>query len=124
MNPLLIGILFCASVCFVGFAMVNILKERRLCSLTPEEWEAKQRADQEAFAERLYGPLNTAMICPHCQTKGSVRKRSTDRKQGISGVKAAAAFLTGGISLLATGLSRSETMTQAHCTCCDCTWLF
>jgi len=124
MSPLLIGILILVSLCCVGCSLGIILNDRSLRSLTPEQQETRQRASEEALAERLYGPLNAAMICPHCQTKGSVRKRSTSRKRGISGAKATVALLTGGISMLATGLSGSETVTQAHCTCCDCTWVF
>jgi hypothetical protein len=124
MNPFLIGILFFVSVFCIAYVVVINLKDRRLRSLTPEERKEQQRAAQEALATRRHGPLNPAMICPHCQTKGSVRKQPKNRKSGISGVKAAAALLTGGFSLLATGLSGSETVTQAHCTCCDCTWVF
>ena len=46
------------------------------------------------------------------------------KKVGISGGKATAALLTAGISTLATGLSRKEKLTQAHCENCDSTWNF
>lgn len=65
-----------------------------------------------------------AMICPHCQTRGSVRTTHVRRKAGISGGKATAALLTGGVSLLATGLSRKEAVTQAHCAHCGARWVF
>ena len=71
-----------------------------------------------------YGTINPQMICPHCQTKGSVRTKPVTKKTGISGGKATAALLTGGVSMLATGLSRKEGMTQAHCESCNCTWTF
>jgi hypothetical protein len=46
------------------------------------------------------------------------------RKKGISGGKAVGALLTGGLSILATGLSRKEKSTQAHCDNCGATWDF
>lgn len=65
-----------------------------------------------------------AMICPHCQTKGSVRTKSITQKKGVSGGKATAAIMTGGASMLATGLSRKEPATEAHCSHCGATWRF
>lgn len=70
------------------------------------------------------GQANPAMICPHCQTRGSVFTKGIDQKRGVSGGKATAAVLTGGVSLLATGLSRKEHATQAYCTNCKNTWTF
>lgn len=81
-------------------------------------WAANVRTEGE------WGPLNPALICPHCQEKGSVRTKPVDRKAGISGAKVAGAVLLGPISLLATGLSRRETVTQAHCGNCSSTWQF
>jgi uncharacterized protein (DUF983 family) len=88
---------------------------------------AKQR-DREAKERRreewVYGSVNSALICPHCQTKGKVRTKQIDRKAGISGGKATAAVLTGGVSLLATGLSRKQQMTAARCGECGSAWQF
>jgi hypothetical protein len=72
----------------------------------------------------LWGALNPALVCPHCQTKGEVRTKSLQRKAGISGGKATAALLTAGLSVVATGLSRKENVTQAHCMHCNSTWTF
>src|SRR5262245_62922855 len=55
-------------------------------------------------AERAHGPRNAQMICPHCQAKGTVHTQPVRCKKGISGGKATAAILTGGVSILATGL--------------------
>jgi hypothetical protein len=73
-------------------------------------------------AEYLYGNTFPEAICPHCQTKGTVRMKPGLVKAGISGAKATGAILTGGVSLLATGLSRKENVTQAHCVNCGVTW--
>ncbi len=72
----------------------------------------------------LWGKQNPAITCPQCHKRGYVCTKQVKRKKGISGGKATGALLTGGISLLLTGLSRKESVTQAHCTYCDSTWEF
>lgn len=62
------------------------------------------------------------MVCPHCQTKGSVTTKQVKQKQGISGGKATGAVLTAGFSVLATGLSKIGLVTEAHCGNCGVTW--
>jgi hypothetical protein len=71
-----------------------------------------------------FGALNALMICPHCTGKGQIRTKLVTNKRGISGGKATAAILTGGVSLLATGLSRKEKATQARCGACRNVWFF
>lgn len=78
----------------------------------------------EEQANILYGQKNSQMICPHCNKVGHIHTKNVEQKKGISGGKATGAILTGGISLLATGLSRKENHTQAHCTNCNNTWYF
>ena len=80
---------------------------------TPEE--------RETWA---HGDRNPAMVCPHCKVVGKVRTKSVIQKKGVSGGRATAAILTGGVSLVATGLSRKEQGTQAYCENCRNTWLF
>ena len=62
------------------------------------------------------------IICPHCQERGGVTTEQVSLKRGISGTKAAAALLTGGISILGTGLSQKEDATQATCSHCGSVW--
>ena len=76
------------------------------------------------LAELTYGPIRPEMVCPHCQTKGHVRTMPVRRKRGISGGKVMGGLLTAGTSLLLTGLSRKEQVTQAHCDNCGATWDF
>jgi hypothetical protein len=92
--------------------------------LPPEQWKTARTPDaQKAFIDlSLWGTHNPILVCPHCQTKGFVHTKPVNRKAGISGGKATGAILTGGVSLLATGLSRSETATQVHCINCNMTW--
>lgn len=69
-------------------------------------------------------PRPGEMVCPHCQKKGTVSTKQVTTKQGISGGKATGAVLTAGFSLLATGLSRKQKVTEAHCRNCGATWHF
>jgi hypothetical protein len=65
-----------------------------------------------------------SMVCPHCQSRGTVKTRPVKLKKGISGAKATGAILTGGLSILATGLSRKEDLTEATCSNCGSVWHF
>jgi hypothetical protein len=62
------------------------------------------------------------LICPHCTSKGTVSTTYATVKQGISGAKATGAVLTGGLSVIATGLSRKADVTKARCRQCGMTW--
>jgi len=110
-------------------------EQARLAALSPEALaaemaiakankEAEQAATQDHRNTILHGPLNPVMVCPHCAEKGHVRTHSVTLKKGVSGGKATAAILTGGVSLLATGLSRKEDNTQAWCENCTNQWIF
>lgn len=83
-------------------------------------------AQEAAIAEAREARLNPTgqIICPHCHVKGKVALKAVDRKKGISGGKATGALLTGGISLVFTGLSRYETETEATCGNCRAAWHF
>lgn len=73
-------------------------------------------------AWREANPPLTEVICPHCASKGTVTAQRVVRKKGVSGGKATGAVLTGGASMLATGLSRKQTVTEMNCTHCHTTW--
>lgn len=63
-----------------------------------------------------------AIICPHCGVQGRVTREAARVKRGISGGKATGAVLTGGISLLGTGLSRKVDVSRMHCGSCGSSW--
>lgn len=102
----------------------NKREQEALSKMSQEERDAYFAKKRNAAAVRTWGSLNPNMICPHCQTRGRVRTASVKLKRGISGGKATAAVLTGGVSILATGLSRKEATTRAHCDKCSSTWHF
>lgn len=101
---------------------------KNFAALTPAELAAfneneAKRKQLQVLSEQ-YGSTNSELFCPHCQTKGKVRAKGIKKKTGISGGKATAAVLTGGVSLLATGLSKKEDFTECHCDNCGSTWSF
>lgn len=65
---------------------------------------------------------NEQVVCPHCGSRGTVTTTAVVRKQGISGGKATGALFTGGLSMLATGLSRKQGMTRMRCGNCSVGW--
>ena len=114
---------------------VQSSEERKVAAMSLEErtkyqgeraayWRDRETSRENQAAESMHGPLNPHIICPHCQTKGAVRTMPVKKKAGISGGKATAALMTGGLSMFATGLSRKETLTRAHCENCNSTWSF
>jgi hypothetical protein len=119
-------IIICA---IVLAAIISEKKEQeKIALMSPEEQqkylEEKQARSAEAKQYIEHGQINTAMVCPHCQSIGKIRTKEVNQKKGVSGGKATAAVLTGGLSLLAVGLSRKEGTTQAHCDKCSNTWFF
>jgi len=86
-------------------------------SMSPEE---RRDFDKKS----LHGNINPQIFCPHCQSSGKVRTKKVTQKKGIHGGKATGAVLTGGVSLLATGLSRKEGVTRCYCENCNSEWYF
>jgi hypothetical protein len=104
---------------FIAIALIVgalIFFSKQLPEQTPEAVEEHKRKE--------FGMLSLNYICPHCQTKGKVRTMPVKRKKGVSGAKLTGAAFTLGLSIIATGLSRKEGLTQAHCENCGSTWDF
>lgn len=111
-------------VAFIVFIVVTIQNCNKRHANDPQTKTETSEEIQDRYDTRWYGPVNPLIVCPHCQEKGSVRIKYKRQKKGISGAKATGAVLTGGWSLLATGLSKKEVVTQAHCGHCKVTWHF
>jgi hypothetical protein len=62
------------------------------------------------------------LVCPHCGIRGGITRSQDLVKGPISGGKATGAILTGGLSLLVTGLSRKTRVTLNHCRNCNTNW--
>jgi hypothetical protein len=84
--------------------------------------ERQSKVDAAREAAAAAAPGAHQIVCPHCQVRGHVTTRQVRAKKGVSGGKATGAVLTGGVSLLATGLSRKENQTEMHCGNCNMTW--
>jgi hypothetical protein len=106
-----------AAIVVIAGIIGAVIRQAKLDGMTPED-------RQEFLLTEEFGSTNPALICPHCQTKGQVRTKQVVQKKGVSGAKATGAILTGGVSLLATGLSRKENNTQARCDACTSKWVF
>lgn len=85
----------------------------------PQAISARKVNDTRIFGLAL---LNDKLICPHCNLRGHVYELDDSRKSGVSGAKATAALLTGGLSLFATGLSRKVSVRSYRCGNCDSRW--
>jgi hypothetical protein len=109
------GLCTAAAVSFVIFfgLLVFVGAATALPSVATQERELQERKMQDA-----------RIVCPQCQTRGHVTTKKVQAKKGIHGGKATAALLTGGISMLGTGLSRHEELTEATCSYCGSTWRF
>jgi hypothetical protein len=107
---------------FITFVLIGAIVKIIADFIIGQTMTAAQR--QNILTEEKYGITNTAMTCPHCDAVGKIRTKNVKQKKGVSGGKATAAVLTGGLSLLAVGLSRKEGATQAHCDNCNNTWFF
>jgi hypothetical protein len=90
----------------------------------PERYRTdEEQAEIDALRyEVQYGVLNPKLQCKYCNGTESVRYKRFTRKAGFSAGKATAAVLTGGYSLLATGLSKQEGVGKFYCENCKMSW--
>ncbi len=86
-------------------------EQERIMRMSPEELAQYERQKAETQLSLAFGPLNAALVCQHCQTKGSVRstaavRTSTAKLNTIGGHQAVT----------------STKVTQRHCGNCQTTW--
>lgn len=86
------------------------------------QWRKGKLNEPGAWPQASEPDSDSRIVCPHCQTAGKVRSEQVKVKRGVSGGKATAAVLTGGLSTLGTGLSRKQTVTSMRCGNCRTTW--
>lgn len=104
--------------------VVYTFEQKKVSQMTPEERDSYEQQKKQESDIYLHGQVSPKIICPHCQESGYVHTKSITQKKGISGAKATGAVLTGGLSILATGLSRKEASTEAYCSNCEQMWHF
>jgi hypothetical protein len=61
---------------------------------------------------------DASIVCAFCHEAGNVTTRAVKVKRGVSGAKATGAVLTGGLSVVGTGLSRKQEATELRCSGC------
>lgn len=102
------GILFLAGAAFIAFVVLAILsglKEReKINAMSPE--------DRNNY---VFGSINGALICPHCQNKGAVHVKRASRVETSTGK-------VGGILKANTKSTVTRLVTQHHCDSCNSTW--
>jgi hypothetical protein len=94
-------------------------RQAYLDTMTPEEHEQRK---QDVVSELWSGGSKEALVCPHCQSRGTVTTKTKKVGKGVSGGKATAAILTVGVSLIGPGLSRNVKVTQLTCSKCHMSW--
>lgn len=62
------------------------------------------------------------VVCPHCHERGHVTAKVVTRGKGVSGGKATAGLLTGGLSLPFAGLSKNQEVKRLTCGNCHMSW--
>lgn len=93
-----------AAVSVVGVAWGLVIASRR----------GQEQRSQIARASK--------MTCQHCRTSGSISAKPVTVKDGISGGRAAAGVVTGGASVLVTGLSQRKNQLRYVCGTCGGSW--
>lgn len=68
-----------------------------------------------ARSNYIFGPVNDNLICPHCQTKSTVRVKQVARNAVSTGT-------VGGILKSNTTSTVTTVATQHHCDHCGSTW--
>jgi hypothetical protein len=84
-------------------------------SLYTARKDAVRAAQNEILARHRaidrYGLPNANLVCPHCQTKGSVRSKSAEE---VTSTKV--------IPIIGNNIKARKMVTQMHCDNCDTTW--
>jgi FtsZ-interacting cell division protein ZipA len=121
--PIIIGII--SMIAIIVFAIfVHKFDKEEIARMSPQERKKHYSEQTAKQLETKWGPINPSIACPHCNEEGKIHTKSVKRKQKIHAGKATAAMLTGETSMLGTGLSRKQGITQAYCGNCHNTWDF
>jgi hypothetical protein len=97
------------SLVFIGLVlMVVICNQMKRDKSSPNDWINNE-------IDRIYGPINGNLICPHCQTKGKVHMKRVSRVTTSTGK-------VGGILKTNTKSTLTTVVTQHNCDQCNSTW--
>lgn len=119
----LIGLVVLAAGVFLAWVMHQPEREQfRVPGTPPPPPAPPTRSERRAAAMDAQRAAQARIVCQFCSEAGHVTTRMVQRKKGISGGKATGALLTGGVSLVAVGLSRKGWVTILTCGNCRMTW--
>lgn len=97
-------LLFGIAITIAGIIIKAIDEAKNIQAMTPAE-----------KISYIFGPVNEHLICPHCQTKGSVHAKQETRVITSKGK-------VGGIVKTNTTSQSTNFVTQHHCENCSTTW--
>ena len=96
---------------FAIFFWQEAERKKMLASLSPEERQAFLLREHLIRLIKLYGPINPALLCPHCGFNGCVRSQSVVRQStSVSGTFAKIETV------------HSANVTQRFCDNCSTQW--
>jgi Flp pilus assembly protein TadB len=90
-------------------------EKERIKTEKDERSRMESQAQKERNLNNAYGEKVSALICPHCQSKGSVRRTEATRvtKTRVNSVAARAVGL---------GTNTEKKVQQLRCDACEMTW--
>jgi len=95
------------------------IKSRSISETLSQVNELQKRLDESRGVDPNLPRGDKAIVCPFCQTRGTVR---TKKKSQTSVGKGIGAALTFGVSTIFTGLNKHQSLIQATCAQCKQTW--
>ena len=107
-----------------GLVVLIVAEQRKIAAMPPEEEGGIWHPSKTSVLPSSGGQSIQLWSVPIARRREKSELKSVVQKKGVSGGKATAAILTGGVSMLVTGLSREETLTQAYCGHCSNQWAF
>ena len=109
--------------CSVGPCQANRVDGSSYC-----EKHGPRKGYSPSNKRKGYSPSNKVnapvghINCPYCDGQGTVVVRHVKKKKGFSPGKVAGGVVTGGVSLLATGLAKKGEVNALNCTACGMKW--
>jgi hypothetical protein len=90
------------------------IKYNNLSTIDKEKYDKDLAQKEEKTKERRYGEINKKVMCPHCQTRGFVRKQL--------GTRLIRASVRGLPEPIAAGTNTKLKVTKFRCDNCETDW--
>ncbi len=117
------NILFALLLCLGAWFLYSMFTEhkknkehqRYLDGLSPEDRANYEKKAEDARFVAIHGPLNPELICPHCQSKGTVHSKYYSFKTTTKGK-------VGGVLKTDIKIDKVESGTLRYCINCKSNW--